>query len=86
MNRWGIETHLSVALRKLRHNPQATFRVRPTEAGLRVVPEIPPPTRTNPRMKQGLQMLRDLAAITDTDDGSRLTDFGKRMLREVIRA
>jgi len=86
MNRWGVETHLSVALRKLRNNPQATFRVRPTEAGLRAVPDIPPPTRTNPRMKQGLQMLRDLDAITETNDGSRLTDFGKRMLREVIHA
>lgn len=83
MNRWGIETHLSVALRKLRYNPQATFRVRPTERGLDVVPDIPPPTRTNPRMRQGLQMLRDLDAISDTEDGSRLTDFGSRMLREV---
>lgn len=84
MNRWGIETHLSVALRKLRHNPQATFRVRPTELGLNVVPDIPPPTRTNPRMRQGLQMLRDLNAITDTEEGSRLTEFGNRILREVI--
>ncbi len=41
MNRWGIETHLSVALRKLRHNPQATFRIRPTERGLDVVPRYP---------------------------------------------
>src|SRR5690606_32232237 len=42
MNRWGVETHLAVALRKLRYNPQATFHVRPTERGLEVVPEIPP--------------------------------------------
>lgn len=83
MNRWGVETHLSVALRKLRHNPQAAFRVHPTELGLQVEPEIPPPTRTNPRMRQGLQMLRDLNAITDTEDGSRLTDFGAQILREV---
>ncbi len=29
-------------------------------------------------------MLRDLEAIADTEDGSHLTDFGKRMLKEVI--
>ena len=40
---WGISTHLRVALRKLRYNPRATFRVRPTERGLVVEPDIPPP-------------------------------------------
>jgi hypothetical protein len=84
MNRWGVETHLSVALRKLRYNPQATFHVRPTERRLEVVPEIPPPTRTNPRIRQGLQMLRDLNAIADGPAGSTLTDFGKRMLQEIV--
>ncbi|GFE79948.1 hypothetical protein GCM10011487_19480 [Steroidobacter agaridevorans] len=84
MNRWGIEVHLSVALRKLRYNPQATFRVRPAERGLEIIDDIPPPTRTNPRVGQGLQMLRDLEAIVDGPEGSSLTAFGRRMLEEVL--
>jgi hypothetical protein len=82
-DKWGIETHLSIALRKLRYNSQSTFRVRPTDQGLKVVPRIPRPTRTNPRMRQGLQMLRDLGAIEDDDGGSKLTDFGRQVLGEI---
>jgi hypothetical protein len=82
-DKWGIETHLSIALRKLRYNPQSTFRVRPTDQGLKVIPRIPPPTRTNPRMRQGLQMLRDLGAIEDDDDHSMLTAFGRQVLTEI---
>jgi hypothetical protein len=82
-DKWGIETHLRIALRKLRSNPQSTFRVRPTERGLEVMERIPKPTRTNPRMQRGLQILRDLGAIEDGAGGSTLTSFGQRKLREI---
>jgi ribosomal protein S19E (S16A) len=44
---------------------------------------IPKPTRTNPRMQRGLQILRDLGAIEDGAGGSTLTPFGQRMLRQI---
>jgi hypothetical protein len=80
---WGIETHLSIAIRKLRGG-QSTFRVRPTERGLEVQDGIPRPTPTNPRMANGLQVLRDLGAIEDIDEGSRLSEFGRVLLREIV--
>ena len=38
---WGINTHLKIALRKLRGQSQSTFRIRPSDRGLEVtsVPE-----------------------------------------------
>lgn len=82
---WGIETHLWIAMRKLRSG-QSTFRVRPTDSGLEVQEGIPRPTATNPRMGQGLRILRDLGAIRDVEDSSHLTDFGRDLLEEVIHA
>jgi hypothetical protein len=84
ISEWGITTHLRVALRKLRANPQATFRVRPSERGMQVMEGIPPPAPTNPRLRQALQILRDIAAIEH--DGplrlTRLTDLGSQLLKE----
>jgi hypothetical protein len=79
---WGINTHLRVALRKLRANPQATFRVRPSERGLEVLEGIPPPAPTNPRLRQGLQILRDIGAIEYNEAATRLTALGSRLLGE----
>jgi len=84
ISEWGINTHLRVALRKLRSNPQATFRVRPSERGLQVMEGIPPPAPTNPRLRQGLQILRDIGAIEydETVQSTRLTDLGQHLLGE----
>ena len=61
---WCLNTHLRVALRKLRHSGQSTFRFRPTERGLQVVDFIPQPSRTGPRFRQAVQILRDIGALT----------------------
>ena len=61
---WLMNTHLRVALRKMRGNGQSTFRFRPTERGLRIVDDIPPPAPTTPRFRQAVQVLRDIGALT----------------------
>lgn len=85
---WGINTHLRIALRKLRNNPQATFRLRPTDLGLIVEDEIPPPVPTNPRLRQGIQILRDLGCIENgsPDATPGLTPLGKTVLAETVGA
>ena len=82
---WGIDAHLRVALRKLRFDTRATFRVRPTELGLEVV-DVPPPVNTNPRFSQARQMLVDLGALRRRARSGRLevTEFGRSMLGEII--
>ena len=83
---WGINTHLRIALRKLRQNPQATFRVQPTEQGLLVEDEVPPPVPTNPRLRQGIQVLRDLGCIMESGPESTpaLTSLGQSLLAGVV--
>jgi hypothetical protein len=60
---WCMNTHLRVALRKLRNTGQSTFRFRPTERGLQLV-EVPEPAKTTPRFRQAVQILRDIGALT----------------------
>ena len=84
-HRWGLETHLHVALRKLRGNGLNTFKLQPTENGLRVADEIPAPVYTAPRFRQGLRMLRDLGAVVPTDDEQyELTELGRKLLGETV--
>jgi len=62
---WCLNTHLRVALRKLRQTGRSTFHLRPTERGLEVVgTEIPPPAPTAPRFSPAVQILRDIGALT----------------------
>ena len=84
-HKWGIETHLKVALRKLRRDKLNTFKIRPTEEGLKVT-EVPEPGYTAPRFSQGLRILRDIRAIeTGSQKNSfKLTDLGKRLMGEAI--
>lgn len=81
---WGIQRHLSVALRKLRGEHQDTFRIRPLEQELRVV-EVPSPAATVPRLGKTLQILRDLG-LTDLDaDGwPVLTHSGRAELEACL--
>jgi hypothetical protein len=62
--RWGLERHLTVALRKLRHEKRDTFQVRPGEEGFHVV-GVPWPTFTGPRLRQSTQILRDLGLLAE---------------------
>lgn len=83
---WGINAHLRIALRKLRNNPHATFRLRPTDQGLIVEDEIPPPVPTNPRLRQGIQIVRDLGCIEhgSPDVVPALTPLGRNLLAEAV--
>jgi hypothetical protein len=81
---WGVQRHLSVALRKLRGERRDTFRIRPLEQELRVI-EVPPPAATVPRLGRAFQILRDLA-LTDLSDDEWpvLTDSGRKELEACL--
>lgn len=76
---WTLETHLRVALRKLRQSSTATFRIHPTERGIEARGDIPAPAKTNPRIRQAIRILWDVGALARKPDGSgqlRATDLG----------
>jgi hypothetical protein len=80
---WGIDTHLRVALRKLRHEMKDTFRVKPTDRGLEYIENAGPPVFTNPRFRQAVQILLDIAAIDRNEVGHYvLTPLGHNLLEE----
>lgn len=80
---WCLNTHLRVALRKLRQTGRSTFHLRPSERGLEVVGEIPPPAHTTPRFRQSVQILRDIGALTrDQSRQTILTDVGTTLMEE----
>ena len=83
--RWGFDTHLEVALRKLRRDHRNTFRFYPSDKGLKVV-GVPEPVFTNPRFKQGVQIMRDLHLIVPKKNGAafELTETGKKILENAI--
>lgn len=60
---WCLDTHLRVALRKLRATGAATFRFRPGEAGIEPMGDIPQPVQTNPRFRQAAKILQDVGAL-----------------------
>lgn len=60
---WCLDTHLRVALRKLRSTGAATFRFRPSETGIEPMGEIPQPAQTNPRFRQAAKILQDVGAL-----------------------
>lgn len=77
---WGIDTHLRVALRKLRGQSQSTFRIRPADRGLEVI-AIPPAVHTRPRFNQAVRVLKDLGALVHAESGRWIpSDFGTAML------
>ncbi|MCC5869999.1 MAG: hypothetical protein JJU27_15965 [Gammaproteobacteria bacterium] len=77
---WGLETHLRVALRKLRGQSTSTFRIRPTDRGMEVI-DIPPAVHTRPRFYQALRVLKDVGALERTPAGLwQPSSFGTAML------
>ena len=81
---WGIQRHLSVALRKMRGERRDTFRIRPLEQELRVV-EVPPPAATVPRLGKAFQILRDLDLTDlDTNEWPILTSSGRKELEACL--
>jgi hypothetical protein len=82
---WCLNTHLRVALRKLRQTGRSSFHLRPSEYGLEVVGvEIPLPTHTTPRFWRAVQILRDIGALTrdlsTQNHQTRLTDIGEKLM------
>lgn len=76
---WILETHLRVALRKLRQSSTATFRIHPTERGIEPRGDVPVPAKTNPRVRQAIKILWDVGALAREHDGSgdlRATTLG----------
>jgi len=75
---WCLETHLRVALRKLRSTGAATFRVHPSERGLERTGDNPAPAQTNPRFRQATRILRDIGALTRSvgEGPLELTELG----------
>jgi hypothetical protein len=81
---WGVQRHLSVALRKLRGERRDTFRIRPLENELRVI-EVPPPAATLPRLGRAFQILRDLDLTNfDPDGWPILTSSGRSELEACL--
>jgi len=83
VNHWGIENHLHIALRKLHRDKRNTFRVQPTEEGLKVV-DTPSPVYTNPRFNQGIQILKDIGLVEEDTNSSvlKITVNGKKVMEE----
>ena len=79
LSNWVIGQHIRVAMRKLRHQTQATFKVA-TEEGQYVWIEDFVPTYTNPRLKHAFRFLRDLGLCSGASAGWQLTEPGKQRL------
>ncbi|MFX1737058.1 hypothetical protein PXJ20_12805 [Paraburkholderia sp. A1RI_3L] len=79
---WVLETHLHVALRKLRQSSTATFRIHPSERGIEARGDVPVPAKTNPRIRQAIKILWDVGALAREPDGSgdlRVTALGDQL-------
>lgn len=76
--RWCIESHIRIALGKLRYESRDTFKIIPSENGLRVIEptgtaslsELLLPGFTNPRVRQSLQILFDVGALSADETGA----------------
>lgn len=82
---WCMNTHLRVALRKLRQTGRSSFHFRPSEQGIEAVGYIPPPSPTTPRFRQATQILRDIGALSRSDiavpgSATVLSESGKQLL------
>lgn len=82
--KWGVETHLRVALRKLHEENLDTFRIRPGDHGLAVFGDIPVPTLTSPRLRTAMQILLDLGLLNRDGEDSSTSEDGKKVLGESI--
>jgi len=92
--KWGVETHLMIALRKLHHESLDTFKVYPSEEGLQVkavvgdktIEEVLMPGFTSPRLQTTLQILLDLGVISVEKGLLCLTTTGEAVLEESLYA
>jgi hypothetical protein len=80
--RYCLENHWRVAMRKLRHQGQNTFRFESSERGL-IVNEIPKATHTSPRFNQSLQVMQDLGLLDRFEDVCYPTLCGEKFIEGV---
>ncbi|TOA79211.1 hypothetical protein CGK18_24125, partial [Vibrio parahaemolyticus] len=64
--RYLLNNHFNVALRKLRNQGQMTFRFVSGELGIEVI-KAPPAVFTSPRFKQTLQIMEDFGFISNNN-------------------
>jgi hypothetical protein len=76
-SKWGVDNHLRVALRKLRGQSQSTFRIRPSDDGLKVI-EIPQAVHTSPRFNQAIQVLKDVGLLESEGTIIKSTTFAQQ--------
>lgn len=76
-SKWGVDNHLRVALRKLRGQSQSTFRIRPSDDGLKVI-EIPQAVHTSPRFNQAIQVLKDVGLLESEGSIIKSTTFAQQ--------
>jgi hypothetical protein len=89
--KWGVETHLMIALRKFQQEALDTFKIFPSEEGLQVkdvigdktIEEVLLPGFTSPRLRTTLQILLDLGVIAVEKDLLLLTPTGETLLEEL---
>lgn len=78
---WILFRHLRVATRKLANQGVSTFKYRPEEGKLLLIAEeLPEPTFTSPRLRQGFRILEDIHYISRVDGVRKLTDAGREIL------
>lgn len=90
--KWGVETHLMIALRKLHQESLDTFKVYPSEKGLEVkdvigdktIEEILMPGFTSPRLQTTWQILWDLGVLSVENESLQLTATGETLLEEFL--
>lgn len=83
---WILFRHLRVATRKLANQGVSTFKFRPEEGKLLLIAEeLPDPTFTSPRLRQGFRILEDLHYVSRTNGVTKVTNSGNLLL-EVTHA
>lgn len=81
---WGVFRHLRVATRKLAAQGVSTFKLRPERGQLVLASEdIPYPTLTNPRIRQGHRILVDLGLLSAGKDATSITSDGVDILEKL---
>ncbi len=79
VQRFCLDAHLKVAMRKLQNQGQNTFRFELGEQHL-IIKEIPQAAQTSPRFRQTLRILQDLNLLEDHNDQMRTTARGKALV------
>jgi hypothetical protein len=77
-----LDSHLRVAMRKLRQQGQNTSRFELTENGI-MIKDVPSATHTSPRFNQSIRILRDLGLIDADKDVLFPSESGLAFLEAV---